>query len=60
MGLNELFFLHQVALMNAERTDDHGLRQKHEARANCFAAKIENLQQRLGAPGTPLARLAQI
>ena len=59
MGLNELFFQHQVALMHAERSDNYEIRQKFGARADCFAAQIETLQHRLGARSAPLARVVQ-
>jgi hypothetical protein len=51
MDLNQLYFNHQVLLMEADRASTEGLRQLHEVAASHIAGRIGCMQRSLGAAG---------
>jgi hypothetical protein len=57
VDLNELFFRHQLALMQGDRAEGDA-RVRFGQQAECLASRIGTLQQRLGAPGMQLAQVA--
>ncbi|MCW3836167.1 hypothetical protein ACFQ1E_08950 [Sphingomonas canadensis] len=57
MDLNYLLSRHQRALMMADAADCGEARLAHRGLAECYAARIRDLQQQLGAPAM-LAGLA--
>ena len=50
MDLNQLYFDHQLQLMEAERAGTVGRRQAHEVAASHIAYRIGGMQRALGAP----------
>ncbi|MEJ5976735.1 hypothetical protein WG901_08830 [Novosphingobium sp. PS1R-30] len=60
MDLNELFFRHQIAVMRVHSAPDCAERHRLGGLADGIASRIGQLQQRLGAFGTPLVRSAAL
>jgi len=60
MDLNRLYYLHQLALIQASDTNDAPARDRHRAKADCIASRIADFQDRSGAFAAPLMPAAAL
>ena len=56
MDLNYLLSRHQISLMQADAADSREARIAHRSRARCYAERVRELQDTLGATPAPLGQ----